>query len=549
MRKKAYGLFIVYLLFLAAAVYSIAHVSGGTEYVAAAAGQSMYKLDVAKSRGTIYDRNLVSLAGGTKKRVAAVAPTIEAVGLLEKVTGGKYRDRLAAALEDGKPFLLELDTGPRADRSRSWNAMVRKLDSPCIDVFSVPERYSKDQLAPHVIGYLDGLGGGASGIELAMDDALSGWKGEASVTYQVDAMGRVMAGGEKQVENTLETSQGGVALTLDSDIQRLAEQAGRGLGKGAVVITQAPGCEIVALASFPDFSPLDIGKAAKEEDSPLINRAFCAYAPGSVFKLAPAAAKLESGGEGQAFTCTGAINAGGMMFHCYNGDPHGEVDLRGALEKSCNCYFIQCVRSLGGQPVLNAAYNLGLGVEQEFGRGLFSAAGSLPEAEELQNPRALANFAFGQGETTVTPVQMCGLVNAIASGGVYSSPKLILGSVSPQMELTPLRPVTDRSVRVMNASTAQTLQAAMEGAVQNGTARPGKPNSCVAGAKTGTAQTGVYENGQELLHFWYCGYVKDETGPRYCITVLSESTPDDKGAAARAFRQIAQGLGERMEKK
>ncbi len=549
MKKKAYGLFFVFLLLLGAAAYSIAHISGGAEYVAAAAGQSMYKLDVAKTRGTIYDRNLVSLAGGAKKRVAAVAPTIEAVGLLEKVTEGKYRDRLAAALEDGKPFLLELNTGLWSDRSQSWDALVRKLNNPCIDIFTVPERYSKNQLAPHVVGYLDGLGNGASGVELAMNDALSGWGGEASVTYQVDALGRVMAGGEKQVENTLETSRGGVALTLDSDIQRLAEQAGQSLEKGAVVVTQVPDCEILALASFPDFSPLDLSKAAEEPDAPLVNRAFCAYAPGSIFKLVPAAAEIENGGGKETFTCTGAINAGGMMFNCFDSKPHGSVDLRGALERSCNCYFIECVRALGGQTVLNTAYNLGLGAGQEFGRGLFSAAGFLPEAEDLQNPRALANFAFGQGETAVTPVQMCGLVNAIASGGVYNSPKLISGYVSPKMEFTPIQSVTDRSVKVMNASTAQTIQAAMEGTVLEGTAQPGRPDSCVAGAKTGTAQTGIYENGEELLHFWYCGYVRDETGPRYCITVLCESTPDDGGAAARTFRQIAQELGERMKKK
>ena len=47
------------------------------------------------------------------------------------------------------------------------------MDNPLIDVFQVPRRYSQDQLAPHIVGYLDSLGGGAAGIELAMDDLLS----------------------------------------------------------------------------------------------------------------------------------------------------------------------------------------------------------------------------------------------------------------------------------------------------------------------------------------------------------------------------------------
>lgn len=532
MNKRAYGVFIFLMLFLAAAVLSISRVSGGAEYVAAARGQSVYRLDVAKSRGMIYDCDLSPIAGGKRKRVAAVAPTIETIGALEKATGGRCRDRLAAALEDGKPFLLELEAGESSTG----------LAQAGIDVFSVPVRYAEDQLAPHIVGYLDSLGSGASGIELAMNDALEQSSGEAAVYYQVDALGRAVAVEERKISDTLRDSRGGVALTLDSRIQKLAQEEGAALGKGAVVVTEVPGCQIRAAASFPSFSPTDLGAAAEEDNGALLDRAFCAYAPGSVFKLVTAAARLESGSPAGKYTCTGAVNAGGLLFHCYGGKPHGELDLQEALEQSCNCYFINTARSLGGQSVLNMAYNLGLGNAQEFGRGLFTQPGILPQAESLENSRALANFAFGQGETTVTPVQMCALVNAVVSGGVYSSPKLILGTVDKSLALTTVQPVTDKTLRVMSVSTAGKLRTAMEGAVKSGTAQPGAPSGCVAGAKTGTAQTGVYENGQELLHFWYCGYVCDENGPRYCITVLKESAPEGGDVAARVFQRVAQGL-------
>lgn len=57
---------------------------------------------------------------------------------------------------------------------------------------------------------------------------------------------------------------------------------------------------------------------------------------------------------------------------------HGELDLEGALAHSCNCYFINAARVLGGQEILSMAYNLGFGSAQEFGRGLWTAAGELP---------------------------------------------------------------------------------------------------------------------------------------------------------------------------
>ncbi len=532
MKRKAYAIFSFLLLLLGAACFSIANVSGSAEYVAAAEGQSIYRLDVAQTRGAIYDSQLYPLVGEKRKWVAAVAPTIEAVGALEKATGGKYRQRLALALEDGKPFLMELE---------------RSLENPCIDLFSVPERYGEDQLAPHVIGYLDSMGSGVSGIELAMNDVLESHTGKATVYYQVDALGHVVAGGDREVANTLRESRGGIALTLDSGLQEAVQEASAPLKKGAVVITEVPNCEIRALVSLPTYSPTDLGAAAEDPDGPLVNRAFCAYAPGSVFKLVGAAAKLENGGSVQeSYECTGVVNAGGMLFHCFDGMAHGKVDLKGALEHSCNCYFINSGRSLGGQSILNMAYNLGLGAEQEFGRGLFSQAGELPEAASLENARALANFSFGQGELTVTPLQMCAVVNTIASGGTYRSPKLIAGTVSNELKLTETQSIADKTTRVMSVSTAETLKSCMEGAVKEGTAKPGAPKNCTAGIKTGTAQTGVYQGKEELLHFWYCGYVCDEAGPRYCITVLRESTTDDLGAAAKVFRTVAEYLGERM---
>ncbi len=522
---KAYGLFFLLTLLLALAGHSIAHVSGDVEYVAAAGQQSVYRLDVAKARGTIFDCMLRPLTGSKKQWVAAVAPTIEAIGALETATGGRYRDRLALALEDGKPFALTLD---------------KPVEHPCVDMFSVAERYEEDMPAPHVVGYLDSQGEGAAGVELAMNDVLALYQGELSVYYHVDAMGRVIAGDQRVTADTLEEAQGGVAVTLNKELQQMAEQASARLGRGAVVITEAPDCKIRALVSLPDFDPGQLGQATQSQDSPLVNRAFCAYAPGSVFKLVTAAAELESGSLLKDFECTGALNAGGLLFHCYDGQAHGRVDLAAAIEQSCNCYFISAARAMGGQPVLGLAYNLGLGTGQEFGRGLFTASGSLPQGSALENARALANFSFGQGDLTVTPVQLCGLMNAIASGGVYRSPKLIEGLVSSG-QLIPQTPVTDVTRQAMSQSTARRLQDYLRGAAKQGTGKNGAPEGVRCGIKTGTAQTGAYEGGEELSHFWYCGFVEDESGPRYCITVLKESAANGD-EVSQIFRELAERL-------
>lgn len=527
-RARAYFMMLLFLVLMGFAGHSLAHVSGEAEYVAAAGQQSLYRLDVARSRGTIYDCQLRPLTGSTGQWVAAVAPTIESIGALETATYGRLRERLALALEDGKPFTL---------------AVSQPVEQSCIDTFNVPRRYAENQIAPHIVGYLDSVGRGAAGVELAMDDALNQYSGRLTVYYQVDALGRAIAGAQRQTENTLQNTTGGVAVTIDANLQRLAEEASSGLGKGAVVVTEVPDCQIRALVSLPDFQPDQINEAAKNPDSPLVNRAFSAYAPGSVFKLVTAAAELESGSVLTSFNCTGSLNAGGLLFQCYDGVPHGKVGLQEAIEKSCNCYFISAARAMGGQPVLSMAYNLGFGAEQEFGRGLFSDEGSLPDIDSLGNNRALANFSFGQGDLAVTPLQLCGMMNAIVSGGTYQSPKLIAGLVTEDRRLEEQSPISDVTLTAMSSRTARLLQQYLIGAAKNGTGAKAAPDNCVSGIKTGTAQTGVYEDGVELSHFWYCGFICDESGPWYCITVLKEGAKES-GGAAETFRTLAEAIAD-----
>ncbi len=529
MKRKAYGLFFVLLLMLCASVFSILNVSGTTEYVMAAGRQSVYQLTLVKARGAIYDCNLNPLTGGKRTRVAAVAPTIESIGALEQATGGTQRERLAAALENGKPFAMELN---------------QKVSHNCIEQFWIPQRYEEDQLAPHVVGYVDGSGNGVSGIEYAMDDLLSQASGEITLYYRVDALGRVIAGANRQLVDTMDKTKAGVVLTIDSQIQEIVERAARKLQKGAVVVTEVPNGKVRALASVPDYSPYEVGAAASDPDSPLVNRAFSAYSPGSVFKLVTAAQQMEEKADSYSFSCTGSINAGGMIFQCIDGTAHGVLDLRGALEHSCNCYFVSAARALGGQSVLEMAYNLGFGSSQEFGRGLSTSPGLLPEPSALENTRALANFSFGQGDLTVTPMQVAGMINTIASGGKYSSLKLIEGTADQELNVTPVQSAQEKAIQVLEHSTAKRLQNYLESAASSGTGRAGAPSSCASGIKTGTAQTGIYENGEELLHFWYTGYISDGTGPKYTITVLRESTPDDYGMAAKVFQEIGEGISQ-----
>ena len=459
---------------------------GGTSYTEAAGRQSLYTLTAAKARGTIYDRNLQPLTNAERVYVAAVIPSRETLAKLNRAVPEEKREVLRTALESGKPFLIEVTT-PVSDDG--------------IQTFSVTKRYANPQPAANLLGYLDSDYNGADGVEKSFDALLAENHGEIDVTFAIDALGNAISGEAMHVENTYRIADGGVMLTLDKRIQQCVEN----------------------------------------EDAPFVNRALCAYTPGSVFKLICAASALECGIDyKEMYTCTGSIVVDGLTITCYGGKAHGEVNLHTALRSSCNGYFIQLVQKLGAEKILSMAEKLGFGTSVSLADNLETAAGSLSNAQALKNARALALFSFGQGETTVSPLNLAAAVNAIAADGIYMTPRLVYGPVDTNLSVQETEENTGE--KVMEPTTAARLRAYMESTARFGTARIGAPQNCVSGIKTGTAQTGVYdENGEEIENYWYAGYICNaQEEPLYTLVVLEETAGEMH--VPQAFRKIGEAL-------
>ena len=159
-----------------------------------------------------------------------------------------------------------------------------------------------------------------------------------------------------------------------------------------------------------------------------------------MFKPVLAAAALEAGEGDFIRECPGYDVLNGQVYRCAGSVPHGLVGLDGALEKSCNGYFIELGRELGPERVRKMAAALGFGKGQDIADGLRSASGVLPEAETLENEGQFANFCFGQGGLLATPLQVAGMMNTIAAGGVYHTPLFVECTVDETTgeELTPL---------------------------------------------------------------------------------------------------------------
>ena len=526
MERRVVATYVILLGMATVLILRLAGLGGGGELKAAAASQSVYTLEVGEERGIIYDGNMKPMVANSSRTVLSVAPGPETLNSLKEILPEDEFLQDLEILESGKPVLLTTDAPPR--------------DAPGVKAFSIPIRYSDFQLAPHVIGYVGEDGTGITGIEQGYDQLLQAYGGQVRTKYLVDARGGVLGGEVYQIEDSRSADKGGVVLTLDRDIQQLAEKAAENIDKGAVVVMDVNTGEILAMVSRPDYDVRYVAEALDDPDGPLFNRATAAYNVGSTFKLCVAAAALESGfTTSLEYFCGGYYQLDDVVYHCHKLDGHGQVTMVEAVLHSCNPYFINLGQKIGAQRLYNMAYALGFGSASRLAEGITSASGSLPSVSKIDRGE-LANLSFGQGLLTATPVQLAQMYAVIANGGMSVTPSLCRGVTLDGAHLTPETATPSR--RVMSEGTAAILRELLGGVVTDGSGKNAAPQYLSAGGKTASAQTGAYdEEDQEIIHGWFAGIYPLES-PRYSIVVFEEGGESGGETPARVFREICESL-------
>ncbi len=498
-------------------------------YTEAADTQSTVTVTVATARGTLYDRHLDRLTNDRTTYAAAAVGIPSALSALSSYYDEEEWNALRERLEGGRPAVITSDSAlPLAEG---------------ILQFTVPQCHDGKGLASHVIGYLgdDGIHG-ACGAQYALDELLLANAGHVQVTYQTDGTGRVLAGGEVTVENTLARTGGGAALTIDREIQNLVEVvAGESITRGAAVVMDVKTGDILALASFPNFDAANLSAYLDGEDSPLFNRATAAYNCGSVFKTVTAMAALERGTPlTQSFPCLGVLRVGSNRIKCHHVLGHGTLTLCDAFAKSCNPYFIQLAQLCGGTSLYRTASLMGFDSPLLLMDNWQTDRATLPAEEEFNGSVLLANVSIGQGDLLATPVHVAAMTACVANGGKYCRPRLLYGTVDMLGTMTPL----DREPpsQICSERTAATLREMMCAVIIDGTGKSAAPAVGTAGGKTGTAQTGwKTENGDTMTHSWFTGFYPAED-PQVAITVLAEDAGSTGENTSPVFAAICDGL-------
>lgn len=552
-------------------------VLGVSEYRHSFEKQSMRRVRLPGSRGRILDRKGVCLADNRPsycvavyaeelRRAGAWERTVEAVeGVLDTLAPTLGFERQATRADIRQHIRRRLALPFLAWRDIDHRALARWAESslrlPGVDIYVEPVRsYPRGTLAAHVLGYVGTAEpvqdselpyhlylpemAGAAGIESAKNTELSGLPGGRLL--RVDASGFKHGKIHERIPEPGED----VVLTLDADIQRLAEEALEGQ-RGAVVILDPSNGDVLALASAPTFDPnvfsprvsaSDWRRLTSDAGRPLVNRAVAGiYPPGSTFKPMVAVASLVNGKSDAStrFSCPGYFAIGRARFDCWRRSGHGTLAMRRAIEQSCNAYFCQLGLECGHERVYRMADAVGFG--QRTGIDLpLEVPGILPNNDwKIRNrndawrPGDTCNLSIGQGFLAVTPLQMAVFTAAIANGGRIYRPRLARGD----------GPVTGELVADLGwgEGVLEVVRGGMQDVVNvdGGTGKRARLEGVALSGKTGTAEYGPKADRKK--HAWMIAY-GPSSSPRYAAVIVIEDAVSGGFTAAPLMKKIMEGV-------
>jgi penicillin-binding protein 2 len=520
--------YVVAVAFAALAVgFWIFQVAQHQKFAEMAENNHLRKLPLPAPRGVLLDRsgrvlvenrNIFNIAL-VREQTKNVDATLKTLAAATGVDEAQLRETVSRRRREPtyRPIVLIENATPEqyiAVRARQW-------ELPGIVGQEVPSRrYPGSALAAHLFGYVaevteaqlqkaDYQGAepgeivGQAGLEQAYNRLLMGTEGNR--TMIVNSVGREIKHLEDQSKNPIEGRT--VQLTIDADVQKATEDAFTAAGlNGAAVVLDPRNGEVLSFSSRPAYDPnafaggIDRATWASlntDELRPLQNRALQGrYSPGSTFKMAVGLAGLEEGVITPDFKvyCGGGANFYGRYFACHKKEGHGTVDLRHAIEQSCDVYFYTVGNMLGVDRINKWATLLGLGVKSNIDlpnelTGLVpSTEWKATQKEKKWYAGETISVSIGQGQVSVTPISLAVYTATLANGGVRVTPHL-LKAVHDGKAWKPVEAPPPQSKIDVSPEKLQAIRDGMWMVVNaGGTGRRAQiPGKDVCG-KTGTAQ-------------------------------------------------------------
>lgn len=405
--------------------------------------------------------------------------------------------------------------------------------------------YPYDHIGAHLVGYCDYDNHARAGLELELDNQLTGTSGWA--VYLRDALGNQYPNLDfpmsapqdgHNVETTIDMVYQGV---LDEEVRRAVE-AHEATNGTAVLMDPRTG-EVLGIANYPTFNP------NRYNDFPINtfrNRAVTdQYEPGSTFKMVSLAIALDNFG----------LDLDNEIVFCENGrfrlaenfvtdhKPFQWLSLRRVFENSSNIGVIKLAQKFRSHDFYRYARDFGFG--QKTGIDLPAETGGILHPPNRYSRYSVSYLSMGY-EVSVTPLQMTAAYAAIANEGRLMQPYIVRKITDANGKI--VRENKPQEIRqVVSAATARTMKSVLEGVVINGTGDAAGVDGLRIAGKTGTARkidraTLSYAVDRHVASF--VGFFPVDA-PRFCLFVVINNP--QKGyygsqVAAPVFRKIAQRI-------
>lgn len=441
----------------------------------------------------------------------------------------------------------------------------------CIGTEQTTKRYYPyGTLASSVIGFTGADDQGLSGIESYYDEQLTGTNGR--IITAKDAKSNNIA---NDYETSIAATDGdSIVLTINQTIQYYLEKGLRETmneyqAKGAYgVVMNCNTGAVLAMSSLPDYDcnePYKLtyskdkkaikklsDKTAKQEaESAAVQnqwRNFTVsdtYVPGSVFKTFVASAALEENvvNLNTTYNCTGSIQVDKYKMKCHYHPGHGMQTLTQGLENSCNPFFITIGQKLGVHNYFK--YFDAFGFTQKTNIDLPGEASPQYYKEDQYGIVELSSASFGQ-TNSLTPIQVCTGLCAIANGGKLLQPYLVSSIVDANGK-TVKKTETKEIRQVISADTSEKVRKMMKSVVDNGTGKNGYVAGYSVGGKTGTStKLGESKNGEGDKYIVSFGAIAPSDDPEIAMLIIVDEPNQDLGGGALCAPIAAQVTQEAM---
>lgn len=530
-------------------------------YSRSASSNALYNRTVFPVRGVIYDRDGQILVGNS--------PSYDVIVTMRNVAGldtlsfcrslnitREYFDSRMSDIRDIRKnpgyssytrqiFMSQLSVEEISDfRENLFMYNGFEIDFRSLRTYNHP-------VAAHLLGdmgevsksdielddfYMQGDLIGKQGVEKYYEKILRGEKGVEVMLR--DAYGRIQGSYSDGAMDVAPVAGKSIELSLDVKLQALGEMLMQNK-IGSIVAIEPETGEILCMVSAPTFDPSDlVGRhrgekyqaLAARSDKPLLNRAIQGtYPPGSTFKTTQALTFLQEGivDTRTLFTCNGGFVARGLRVACHaHSSP---ISLIPAIATSCNAYFCWgYYRMIGAEKYgtpqkaltvwkdymvdMGFGYTLGVDLPGE-------ARGMIPNSEYYDrhynrswNGLTTISNSIGQGEVTLTPLQIANLGATIANRGYYITPHVVRGIEGQELDSL----YTVRHRVSVDSTNYEKVVEGMRLSVLEGTCRSANTTAYQVCGKTGTAQN------RGIDHSVFMGFAPMDK-PKIAIAVYVEN--------------------------